>query len=778
MTLPELLAPVGDMDCLHAAIANGANAVYLGYAQFGARASASFDIETLQNAISLAHTHHVSVYITVNTLLKESEFSALGKVIQGLYQAKADAIITQDIGVASFAKENFPTLPLHASTQMALRNKNDVLFAKQFGFTRAVLARECTLSEMKSAAKTGVEIEVFVHGALCSSVSGQCLISAMAGGRSGNRGRCAQPCRQGYRLQGKQHALLALKDLCTIERLPELVQSGVHSLKIEGRLKNATYVATVVDAYRRGLDAIKEGKAFNASQAKERLLQVFNRGHFTLGHAFGQEDADLVSSERVSHEGLPMGRITAVHKGFAKMQTYRDLNDGDSLQIRNKLDNDMRYSGKGLLKGDIATLRIRPNVHIQIGDDVARLADRTLLDWASNRPFPKIPITLSADATEGKSLALTLSDGENVVTVYSNELERAKNNATPKESILKQLLKLGDTPCVLKNETATVNISGQPFVPVSLVNQLRRDGITKLLKTRAKTFYLKGQRAFPYPKTTPKLPTSLLSTNAIIAQFSNSDVGNILLKAGATNLWYQPQNLSPEYLTKNLAKLPKGTYLVFPNNLSEIDFNNLNNACKQATHLGGIVANSWGAFTLPYPIIAGPGIPITNKKGCFTLSQTQANAFTLWQEWNINEQQALYTKTPTPILTVYSKQTLMHLNHCPLRSEKGLYKKRNSCNLCKTSNAVCGFENPTLTSHLGHSYPLTRIETHYGCVIFLHNTLPTLLEENQVPPIPCAKLIQFFNETPEEMVSIVEHFSKHSPLHLQKTLGLYNKGVE
>ena len=245
-SLPELLCPAGDEAALRAAIDCGANAVYLGYKAFGARASAvNFDDEALERAVSYAHLYHARVHVTVNTLIKPSELSGVHQALSAIDAAGADAVIVQDQGVAAMVRRDFPRLQLHASTQMALCNAEGARMAQRLGFDRVVLARECSLEEIRRVCQTGIETEVFAHGALCTAVSGRCLMSSMAGGRSGNRGRCAQPCRQQFRLGGENGPLLSLRDLCTLDDLPALCDAGVASLKIEGRLKRAEYVAVV-----------------------------------------------------------------------------------------------------------------------------------------------------------------------------------------------------------------------------------------------------------------------------------------------------------------------------------------------------------------------------------------------------------------------------------------------------------------------------------------------------------------------------------------------------
>ena len=280
----EILAPAGSMESLHAAIAGGADAVYLGGTKFGARAYAkNLSEEDLIEAIEYVHIHGRKIYMTVNTLLKDREMDELYDYLLPYYKAGLDGVIVQDIGAISYIREHFPEMPVHASTQMTITNTLGAEYLKRYGITRVVPARELSLEEIEEMKKTtGLEMECFVHGALCYCYSGQCLLSSMIGGRSGNRGQCAQPCRLPYQVNEKKAVdIMSLKDLCTIDILPELIDAGIDSFKIEGRMKQPEYVYTVVRMYRKYadlyLDIIKNGKkksAYHVSEADKKELMA------------------------------------------------------------------------------------------------------------------------------------------------------------------------------------------------------------------------------------------------------------------------------------------------------------------------------------------------------------------------------------------------------------------------------------------------------------------------------------------------------------------------
>ena len=291
----EILAPAGSMECLRAAVAAGADAIYLGGTKFGARAYAqNLSEEDLVQAIEYVHIHGRKIYMTVNTLLKDRELNELYAYLLPYYKAGLDGVIVQDIGAVKFIGEYFPEMPVHASTQMTITNTLGADFLKRYGITRVVPARELSLKEIRDMKKqTGLEMECFVHGALCYCYSGQCLLSSMIGGRSGNRGQCAQPCRLPYQTEGKKPAdLMSLKDLCTIDILPELIDAGIDSFKIEGRMKTALYVATVARTYRMAIDDYFENpKKYEENIPKYKtLISQCTYRQYTTGFFFGKPD--------------------------------------------------------------------------------------------------------------------------------------------------------------------------------------------------------------------------------------------------------------------------------------------------------------------------------------------------------------------------------------------------------------------------------------------------------------------------------------------------------
>ncbi|RXA15171.1 peptidase U32 [Methanosarcina sp. MSH10X1] len=504
---PELLAPAGSMEAFIAAVENGADAVYLGTRAFSARGYASnFSEKELEEAIDYAHLRGVKVYVTVNTLLKEDEVKSALKLLSCLREMGTDAVIVQDLGLISLAGKYLPDLPLHASTQMTLHNSEGVEFVKKSGIKRAVLARESSLEEIKRIKEiTGSELEVFIHGALCISYSGQCLLSSLIGGRSGNRGFCAQPCRKKYRLycEGKPikttgSYLLSPKDLNTTSGLGALIESGIESFKIEGRMKRPEYVAGVVRIYRRLIDRYIENPAgyFVSEEEQETLTQLFNRG-FTQGYFFENPRWELMSRENPHNRGIPAGTVTAYDRrsNRIRVKLSQPLRLGDGIMVENaetrpedkgKIISSM-YSGKGPVysAGAGDTVEIPFDSRAPAGGTVYRTHDKKLMDSLkkeseSGSLRSKIPVFITADIASGKPVRLELKDRDsNTVRIESGYMvEKAEKQPTSKDRIEKQLSKLGNT--LFEAAELHVTVEGDIFIPVGQLNELRTKAIEQL----------------------------------------------------------------------------------------------------------------------------------------------------------------------------------------------------------------------------------------------------------------------------------------------------------
>jgi len=508
---PELLAPAGGMEALVAAVENGADAVYLGARAFSARGYASnFSEEELEKAIDYAHLRGVKIYVTVNTLLKEGEMESALILLSRLREMGTDAIIIQDLGLISLSRKYLPDLPLHASTQMTLHNSKGVAFEKELGIERVVLSREVSLEDIsKIKEKNYAEIEVFVHGALCISYSGQCLLSSLIGGRSGNRGYCAQPCRKKYRLYcaGKQvktsgSYLLSPKDLNTTSGLGALIEAGIESFKIEGRMKRPEYVAGVVRTYRRLIDRyLKNPAGYSVSEEEqETLTQLFNRG-FTSGYFFGNPRGKLMSRENPHNRGIPAGTVVSYDTRTKRIRVKlsNSLRLGDGIMVENaetrpedkgKIISSM-YTERGPVysAGKGETIEIPFDSRAPSGSTVYRTHDKKLMDSLKKESEagalrPKIPLFLTATIAPGKPARLEIKDSDsNTVTVESEYLvEKAERVPTSKAQVEKQLTKLGNT----LYEAAELNASVEEdiFIPVGQLNDLRTKAVLQLENLR------------------------------------------------------------------------------------------------------------------------------------------------------------------------------------------------------------------------------------------------------------------------------------------------------
>lgn len=480
----ELLAPAGGIESLYAAVNNGCDAVYFGGKQFNARGNAqNFLDEDLKQAVEYCHLRGVKAFITLNILYKQSELENLYNFISYLYKIGVDSVIIQDMGAFKLIKNNFPNLSLNASTQLTAHSLDDVKYLEGLGFKRVVLSRELSLDEIKEISKnTNIEIECFIHGALCVCYSGQCLFSSMIGGRSGNRGKCAQPCRLNYSLTSQNQTLktgylLSPKDINTIEILPELIESGIDSFKIEGRMKRAEYVAGVVSIYRKYID-LYLGNPQNYHVAIEDLKileQIFNRGGFTKGYFNQYSGISMMSTESPKNFGLFIGKVEASKNGICKIKTVEALNPGDGIEIwtDNKLHEGTSIS-KRSQKG-VIELHLN-SIHIKKGDLVYRTYDKLLMDNLKKtyeKHTRKMNIYGKFEAKLGSPIKFTVwNENDLKVETEADLVEESKNQPMSEDTIKKQIAKTGETPFEFK--TLDIDIDKKIYIPISKLNEFRR----------------------------------------------------------------------------------------------------------------------------------------------------------------------------------------------------------------------------------------------------------------------------------------------------------------
>lgn len=480
----ELLAPAGDMAALKAAVSAGANAIYLGYDEFSARAKAkNFNREELEEAIEYAHLRDVEIYVTFNILIADFEVKRAMKSVKMLYDIGVDALILQDIGIAAKIREDFPDFELHASTQMAVNNYYGAKFLKEMGFSRVVLARETPIFEIEKIKELDLDVETFIHGALCVSYSGECLMSSMIGGKSGNRGECAQACRRSYKIidfDGEKLAnrlyYLSPKDLNTLDDVAKIIRAGGYSLKIEGRMKNPEYVYTVVSSYKKSL----EGKL--REEDREDTLQVFNRG-FTKGLFNGDFGRDFISYDRPDNRGIEIGRVIELGRNSAKIIFDQDVYPGDGLEFNSSKGRFGMKSRDFYEAGKTYQVELfkRPLENSKINRTYSKKLYKKIDEKIDSYDYKrKVHVDLKIKIGEKPVIYLKSDDLEGTY-ILDRLVEPAKKAGLEKGRVVENISKTGDS--IFELESINLDLDDDAFLPISAINELRREGL-KILEDK------------------------------------------------------------------------------------------------------------------------------------------------------------------------------------------------------------------------------------------------------------------------------------------------------
>ena len=757
----ELLSPVGDFDCLKSAVQNGADAVYFGANSFSARAFASnFDDNTLEQAINYAKIRGVKTNLTLNTLIKNDELKNAISIAKKAYEYGIDAIIVQDLGLARYLIKNFPGLAVHASTQMSVHNLDGVIALQKMGFSRVVLSRELSLEEIEYICKnSNIEIEVFVHGALCISYSGQCLFSSMVGGRSGNRGKCAQPCRLPYELFENEKTidkgyLLSPKDLCGLEFLPQLVKDGVTSLKIEGRMKTPEYVATVTRIYRKYLDLAEKNISYEIDEKdKQDLLQVFNRGGFSNGHLDSSPNKSLIYPQKSNNMGIFLGTISNFNSnnGHISFTTNSNLYIGDKICVENKKHETNLYTISELMlqnknikeahSGDYIKIG-RMKGDISVGNKIYKMSDNLLTTSALNtlnQELRKIDLSCEMNVNLNSPLSLKIYNNIICVEVVSDIFpEIAIKSPITEDRLISQLCKTNNTPYNLKN--IKINLGENLYVPsIAGINELRRQALSKFEEKLISSF----KRS--------------LSTNFSIDNSSKiHSQGKISLLLNTINLDYDYSLLNGvnriyipfKYFTmNNFAQMLNSicnnfdVYIYMPtiirnsyHNLIEKNLDKILNSYK----ISGFVLSNIGNFELlkqyinyenykfnenykNYDFIANYTFNIFNNLTCNELP-ININTITLSPELNKNNINSFKTNKNIE-LTVYGNTPLMTTNYCLLGKTNKCY---SSCeHKCNSSNKYY------LKDRLGFLFRI--IPDNIQTVTTIYNSKITSIESYNLP---------------------------------------------
>ena len=493
----EILAPAGNYDAVRAAVNAHADAIYLGGSMFSARAFAgNFDEKELLDTIDYCHTFDVKVYMAINTLLKNDEIKRLPEYVKPYYREGVDGIIVQDMGVAGVLSACFPDLPLHGSTQLSVSSEYGAAFLKKIGMTRFVPSRELSLDEIRAIKeKVNIEIETFVHGAMCYSYSGRCLMSSYAGGRSGNRGRCAQPCRKKYRLGDESAYMLSLKDMCMLQDIGKLMDAGIDSFKIEGRMKKPEYVAATTYAYKEIRDAYLSGcKDLKkmASGYEDMLRDVYNRGGFYSGYYFTAHGRQMLADIRPNHTGVKIGKVSSIEKPFVKVKLCNDVNAADVLEIRGKKGVVELTCGEAAAAHSTIFLKGKNFQSFSIGDQIYRTRNSKLLNDIQKEiidPDRKIAVKAFLTARIGERIKLSVSTYDTASTktvnvcVYGPECMAASNKPVTQKQLIDKIKKTGGTSFEISEIEA--DVEDGLFVQISAINGLRRQALEELGRSLA-----------------------------------------------------------------------------------------------------------------------------------------------------------------------------------------------------------------------------------------------------------------------------------------------------
>lgn len=720
----ELLSPAGDLECLKVAVQTGANAVYFGAEEFNARVnSRNFNKEELVQAIEYAKLRNVKTHLTLNILIKNNEFEDALKLVEFAYNAGIDAIIIQDVGLAKKVIELFPNLEVHSSTQMTVYNLDGVKKIKDLGFSRCVLARELSIDEIEYICKnTNMDIEVFIHGALCISYSGQCLMSSMIGARSGNRGRCAGTCRLPYALlkDGKEKEkgyLLSSKDVCTLDIIPELIKAGVKSFKIEGRMKSKEYVGIVTSIYRKYIDLAESGKEYIVDEEdREKLMQIFNRGGFSTGYLKGKLGKGMMYTKKPNHIGLLVGEVVAYNqsKGHVKIKLSKELNLGDSISINDssckiselmKADTNIKtaQSGQVVTVGRIKGKILKGN---KVYKTVSDKLNKEIIQLSSKENI-KRPIIAKIYLEENKNIKLEIIDKlSNINLTEANDtiIKKAEKKGTTRERVKEQLSKTGNTP--FEMQEIQVIMDDDVIVPISTLNSIRRNALvnleSKIVKSFKRNINIKSEKNNKNIKQqNTKVKVSILLNNI-------KDSINYTKLTGIDSI-YVPFKFFLQNKEKVneicesfdtymlLPAITKGYYeILIKNNLKDILSKNIK----------GIVISNLSHFKVleeykkeikNLKIIANYNLNITNNNTIKELGNMQVSKYIVLPELDKECIQSLDDNIEKEII-VYGRTLLMTSEYCTI----GTFKNCNSCcekGVYKLKDRM-GFEFPIYTDRV------------------------------------------------------------------------------
>ena len=791
----ELLSPVGDFDCLKAAVQSGADCVYFGGELFNARASANnFSDDELKHAIEYAKIRNVKTNLTLNILIKNDEFENAIELAKKAYEYGIDAIIVQDLGLAKKLIKLFPDLPIHASTQMTVHNLDGVLEAEKLGFKRVVLSRELSIEEIKYICdNSNIEIEVFVHGALCMSYSGQCLLSSMIGARSGNRGKCAQPCRLPYELIRKsiesndnnnesitldKGHLLSPKDLCSLDLLPTLVNLGITCFKIEGRLKNPEYVSTVTRIYRKYIDLAQSSEPYIIEDKDRKdLLQVFNRGGFSSGYLEGKSNTEFVSKAKPNNMGLFLGTVHNFNdnKGYITFKLEDDIAIGDSVSLEKEkglytiselmINNQNVPNAK---KGDIVKIG-RIKGRISVNDKIFKISSKELNNLTDEylkdeKKKSKLNCQISIHKNEPISMNI-YTDSSNSSELYNNINFTITSDLIPvnsinspitSERITDQINKLGGTPFEFRE--INVDLDDNLYVPsISKLNQLRRDCIAKLEEILFDRIHRKtnvdstsfGNQLIENKENQTKDFAILL--NNINLTFDYSKISNID-KIYIPLKYFADQSYVDKI--REIAGVAR-TFIYMPSIMKDSVVNNLKShidSILKTFDIKGFVISNISHINIlkdyfnKYEIIANYTMNVYNNYTITELENLGINTITLSPELDKVTLNSFNSTVKTEAI-IYGNLPVMTTNYC-------LLSRSNYClDKCKNN---CGNSNQAyyLKDRMNMEFKVS--PDSFTKTTIIYNSKKTSISINEINTDYVR--LDFNDETMDEIISIIDTF--------------------
>lgn len=778
----ELLAPAGSMESLIAAINNGADAVYLGGSKFSARAYASnFDNEQMVKAVDYAHSYNVKIYVTMNTLLKQNELKEAVKYAGYLYEIGVDALIIQDSGLINSCKKIYPNFELHASTQMTVHNGEGAIYFNEKGLQRIVLSRELSLYEIRYISKDlDIETEIFVHGALCVCYSGQCLMSSMIGGRSGNRGRCAQICRMQYILEGETSGqrkgyLLSPKDTCLIEDIDGIIKSGTSSLKVEGRMKKPEYVAGVTRNYRKAIDKILNHTDFNLNKGKKELAKLFNRQGFAKSYLYKNTGKDMMSFEYAKNTGIFIGKV--LDKGEIILEEDVALGDGirfddDGFTLSKILLNGREV--KEAVAGD--KVKLFPSNGYKKGYKLFKMSDKKLFDELKESIKPylrKILLTCQVEFKVNAPLILKTEFNNKEYKVHGDIVEMAENKPLTRERIEESLKKSGEIP--YKFNKIEFSEFDDGFIRIASLNNSRRELFEQILKDNT-TNYRRKRVEEEYTVNPKKNDADLgyifscITKEQLRALEEDDSVKNI-----AVNLSFSRQNgaLNKDDL---IAIRNKNIYIKVPSIIKQ-DFDNIVKTIDELLpYISGIITCNAGIirkYKDKLFIIGDYKLNIYNSEGAEFYSEDIDIAF-LSTELNRKELKEIMKNSNVNVgVNIYGKTELMVSEYCPIGSTFGNKTSKKDC------KGACMKDNFTLIDRMNERF---RVLCENTCRTHILNSLPlNLIEEvEELKGFGINNFsVDFKDESYEEVIDILNQikFGKKNENRIY-TKGHYRRGVE